>query len=77
MRRPRLPNPNEMQSAHSLQRFVGLSRRKTSEKKSENNACNRLRQIKMTEAEATDRQNGLWSLCCNMTPNCGTRPEAE
>ena len=22
-----------------------------------------------------DRQNGLWSLCCAATPNCGTRPE--
>lgn len=22
-----------------------------------------------------DRQNGLWSLCCSATPNCGTRPE--
>lgn len=21
-----------------------------------------------------DRQAGLWSLCCSMTPNCGTRP---
>ena len=27
-------------------------------------------------ADDDDRQNGLWSLCCNMTPNCGTRPEA-
>lgn len=26
------------------------------------------------EADADDRQNGLWSMCCNMTPNCGTRP---
>ncbi len=26
-------------------------------------------------ADDEDRQNGLWSLCCNMTPNCGTRPE--
>lgn len=26
-------------------------------------------------ADDDDRQNGLWSLCCNMTPNCGTRPE--
>ena len=22
-----------------------------------------------------DHNNGLWSLCCNMTPNCGTRPQ--
>jgi hypothetical protein len=22
-----------------------------------------------------DHQNGLWSMVCNMTPNCGTRPE--
>lgn len=28
-------------------------------------------------ADDDDRQNGLWSLCCSMTPNCGTRPEAE
>jgi hypothetical protein len=27
-------------------------------------------------ADDEDRQNGLWSLCCNATPNCGTRPEA-
>lgn len=26
-------------------------------------------------ADDEDRQNGLWSLCCNRTPNCGTRPE--
>jgi hypothetical protein len=26
-------------------------------------------------ADDEDRQNGLWSLCCAMTPNCGTRPE--
>lgn len=28
-------------------------------------------------ADDHDRRDGLWSLCCNMTPNCGTRPEAE
>jgi hypothetical protein len=27
-------------------------------------------------ADDEDRQIGLWSLCCSMTPNCGTRPEA-
>ena len=26
-------------------------------------------------ADDDDWQNGLWSLCCNMTPNCGTRPD--
>ena len=25
-------------------------------------------------ANDEDRQAGLWSLCCNATPNCGTRP---
>ena len=25
-------------------------------------------------ADDDDRQNGLWSLCCHMAPNCGTRP---
>lgn len=26
-------------------------------------------------ADDDDRQNGLWSMCCNMIPNCGARPE--
>lgn len=26
-------------------------------------------------ADASDREAGLWSLCCAATPNCGTRPE--
>lgn len=27
------------------------------------------------EPSADDEQDGLWSLCCAATPNCGTRPE--
>lgn len=27
------------------------------------------------DADDDDRQAGLWSLCCAMTPNCGTRPD--
>lgn len=26
-------------------------------------------------ADDEDRRAGLWSLCCAVTPNCGTRPE--
>jgi hypothetical protein len=26
-------------------------------------------------ADDSDREAGLWSLCCAVTPNCGTRPE--
>lgn len=25
-------------------------------------------------ADDDDRQSGLWSLCCQLTPNCGSRP---
>jgi hypothetical protein len=26
------------------------------------------------EPDDDDRAAGIWSLCCSMTPNCGTRP---
>lgn len=29
------------------------------------------------EPDDEDRRAGLWSLCCSMTPNCGTRPEED
>lgn len=27
------------------------------------------------EPDNEDNQAGLWSLCCSLTPNCGTRPQ--